>query len=67
MFNYTDPKPMPITSRQAAFLGKLLTQYGKERYRAAKRRLGIPADVTLLKLTKAQAHKLIDELKEARR
>lgn len=66
MFNiFSDSKGQPITSKQAAFLGKLLTRHGKDKYQAAKRRAGISEETTILRLSRWQASRLIDELKGA--
>lgn len=59
MFN---PKALPITAAQAAYLSKLIDRHGKPAYLAAKQRAEIPADVTILRLSKAQASRLIRAL-----
>lgn len=58
---------VPITPAQSAYLGRLITRHGKERYQQAKQKVGIPADTTLLKLSKAQAARLIRELITSRK
>lgn len=57
-----------ITGRQAAYLSQLIAKRGKQRYQAAKRRLGL-AEITILELSKSQAARLIAELagKDGRR
>lgn len=63
MFNISDDsRALPLTSKQAAFLGRLVSQHGKQRYQAAKAAAGIPANVTILRLTRWQASRLIAEL-----
>jgi ABC-type antimicrobial peptide transport system ATPase subunit len=56
----------PITSKQAAYLVRLIAQAGKERYQQAKERLGF-AELTLLRLSSRQASRLIDELRGQRK
>lgn len=64
--NSTDPKAPSLSSKQVAYLGKLITQHGKAKYLEAKQQAGIPADVTLLQLTRLQASRLIDALRDDR-
>ncbi len=63
MFNLSsDRQATPITAAQSAYLGRLIVKHGKERYQAAKQRVGIPVETTILRLTKWQAARLIREL-----
>lgn len=63
MFNISpDREATPVTPAQSAYLSKLIDRHGKPAYLAAKERAGIPADVTLLRLTKSQASRLIAEM-----
>lgn len=61
------PEDSPITDRQSAFLTRLIVEQGKAAYLAAKRLAGIPAETTLLRLTKGQASRLIDILNGGQR
>lgn len=56
-----------LTSKQAAYLGRLITKYGKTRLREAKRAAGVPIEITSLKLTRSQAAAVIRELLRDRR
>ena len=67
MFNISpDPSATPPTARQIAFISKLIGRKGKDALKAARERAGIPSDLTLLRLTKAQMSRLISELKRGR-
>lgn len=55
----------PISSKQAAYLSKLIHAAGKKQYQAAKRRLGFP-DITVMQLSSRQAYLLISELSGGR-
>lgn len=52
----------PLTSKQAAYLGKLITKHGRDALRKAKRTAGVPIETTSLKLTRSQAAAVIREL-----
>lgn len=52
----------PITPAQAGYIGRLIGRVGKPQYKAAKTRLDIPADVTIMQLSKNDAARLIREL-----
>lgn len=63
MFNISpDREATPITTAQSAYLGKLISKHGKARYLSAKSKVGIPIETTILRLSKAQAARLIREL-----
>lgn len=51
-----------ISSKQAAYLSKLIAAAGKKEYQAIKRRLGFP-ELTILELSSRQASALIRELR----
>ncbi len=54
--------PHPITAAQQKALIGLISRIGKPRYWDHKDALGIPRAVTLSRLTKAQAWKLINTI-----
>lgn len=56
----------PISSKQNAYLARLILRAGKERYLEVKTVLGLHG-ITLLNLTRQQAARLIAALKEVGR
>lgn len=63
MFNFsTDRDAVPVTAAQVAYLTRLIAKHGKPAYQASKIKVDIPAETTLLRLSKTQAARLIREL-----
>jgi hypothetical protein len=52
-------QPEPLTAAQSAYISRLLPKVGKPAYQRLKADLGIEPDVTILRLSKNDAARLI--------
>ena len=55
-------RTLDITAKQLALLTTLIHRHGKTAYQGAKRAAGIDSGVTLTKLTRAEAARLIRQM-----